>query len=120
MRAPARSVRNDRQELDGQGFDEVGRIPGFRQRPFDAVAQVRLLVDVETLSARENLDAPEDGVVRLAQLLGCFLPRGFHLGRRNPLGQIGDDRIGESSTSLTLNQPPNIELARKKRSTIIA
>src|SRR5690349_6286440 len=93
--ARARHERHHGQELESQGIDEVGRVRRFQERPLDAVAQARLLVDVEVVAASEILDAAEDRVVRLPQLLGRFLRRYLHSGGRVPLDQIRDDRIGE-------------------------
>src|SRR5690348_11630777 len=58
--ASARHERHHGQELESQGIDEVGRVRGFHERPLDAVAQARLLVDVEVVGAGKTLDAAED------------------------------------------------------------
>src|SRR5262249_6176086 len=87
--------RDDLEQLDGQGLDELRGISGLPQPPFDAVAQPRPLVQVETACARELLDAAKDGSVRLSQPLRRFLRRSLDTGRGESPDQIGDDRIGE-------------------------
>src|SRR5712691_12069583 len=95
LAAPARHERNHGHELVGQGIDEFLRISRFLQRPFDAVSEMRLLVQIQLLRTGERLDAGEYRVVRSPQPLRRFPRRDTHVGRREALHQIGHDRIGE-------------------------
>src|SRR5216683_6835369 len=95
LAAPARRERDHGHQLVGQGIDEFLRISGFLQRPFDAVSEMRLLVQIQLPRTGERLDAGEYRVVRSLQPLRRLLRRDAHGGRREALHQIGHDRIGE-------------------------
>src|SRR6266567_2431828 len=95
LAAPARHERDHGHELVGQRIDEFLRVSRFLQRPFDAVSEMRLLVQIQLLRTGERLDAGEYRVVRSLQPLRRLLRRDAHAGRREALHQIGHDRIGE-------------------------
>src|SRR6266545_32535 len=95
LAAPARHERDHGHQLVGQRIDEFLRVSRFLQRPFDAVSEMRLLVQIQLLRTGERLDAGEYRVVRPLQPLRRLLRRDAHAGRREALHQIGHDRIGE-------------------------
>src|SRR5713226_800370 len=95
LAAPARNERDHGDELVGQRVDEFLRISRFLQRPFDAVSEMRLLVQIELLRTGKRLDSGKYRVVRSLQPLRRLLRRDAHAGRREALDEIGHDRIGE-------------------------
>src|SRR6266478_2772227 len=71
------------------------RISGFLQRPLDAVAEARLLVEIRPVFGSESADARKYSIERLHRLFHRLFARQVRARLREALQKLGDDRVGE-------------------------